>query len=213
MRFLLLCEGASDKALVPHLRQLLSHCGAAEVVGTAVALAHVRDPGEGGGSVLARKLRAILSAASEFDVLFVHRDADSAGIEERSREIAEAARDSESEAARITVIPVRTTEAWILLDEDAIRRVAGNPSGRQPLNLPRPSRVERATDPKTILESALAAASGDQGHRLRKFRKKFGRHRRILLEQLPVGGALAEVPAWVRLRQAVSDLVSRTASA
>ena len=163
--------------------------------------------------MLARKLRVVLSTESEFDVLFVHRDADSAGIGERSGEIGEAARNAELAVDRINVIPVRTTEAWILLDEAAIRRVAGNPRGRQPLNLPRPSRVEQARDPKSILEAALVAASGCQGHRLRKFRKKFRQHRRILLEQLPVGGALAEVPAWVRLRQAVSDLVSRTNSA
>lgn len=213
IRFLLLCEGTSDRALVPHLRQLLSHCGAAEVVGTAVALANVRDPGAGGASVLERKMRVVLSTESEFDLLFVHRDADSAGVEERSGEIAEAARNAELAADRVNVIPVRTTEAWILLDETAIRRVAGNPRGRQPLDLPRPSRVEQARDPKSILEAALAAASGCQGHRLRKFRRKFRQHRRILLEQLPVGGALAEVPAWVRLRQAVSDLVSRTNTA
>lgn len=157
-------------------------------------------------------MRAVLSTDSEFDVLFVHRDANSAGIEERSREIAEAARNTELAVDRVNVIPVRTTEAWVLLDEAAIRRVAGNPRGRQPLDLPRPSRVGHAADPKGILESALVAASGCQGHRLRKFRKKFRQHRRILLEQLPVGGALEEVPAWTQLRQAVSDFVSRPAT-
>ncbi|MCY4284810.1 MAG: DUF4276 family protein [Thiotrichales bacterium] len=212
IRFLLLCEGTSDRALVPHLRQLLSYCGAAEVVGTAVALANIRDPGEGRASVLERKMRVVFSTESEFDVLFVHRDADSAGVEARAGEIAQAACNAELAIERVNVIPVRTTEAWILLDETEIRRVAGNPRGRQSLNLPRPSRVEQVGDPKSILEAALVAASNCQGHRLRKFRKKFQQHRRILLERLPVGGALAEVPAWARLRQEISDLVSRTAS-
>ena len=211
-RFILLCEGTSDRALVPHLQQLLSHCGAAEVVGTAIALANVRDPGECGDSVLERKVRAVLSTESEFDLLFVHRDADSAGYEERFREIVDALRNTELDVERITVIPVRATESWILLDENAIRRVAGNPSGRQPLNLPRPSRVEPIADPKATLVSALVAACGYRGHRLKKFRTKFGQHRRILLERLPVGGALDEVPAWVRLKQAVSEVVSRPAS-
>ena len=212
IRFILLCEGTSDRALVPHLQQLLSHCGAAEVVGTAIALANVRDPGECGDSVLERKVRAVLSTESEFDLLFVHRDADSAGYEERFREIVDALRNTELDVERITVIPVRATEAWILLDENAIRRVAGNPSGRQPLNLPRPSRVEHVADPKATLVSALVAACGYRGHRLKKFRTKFGQHRRILLERLPAGGALDEVPAWVRLKQAVSEVVSRPAS-
>lgn len=213
VRFLLLCEGSSDRALVAHLQKLLSYCGAAEVVGTAIALTNIRDPGAGGGSVLERKVRGVLSTESEFDLLFIHRDADSIGHRERSEEIAEASGDAALDVVRVSVIPVRTTEAWILLDEEAIRRVAGNPRGRQPLHLPRPSRVEDANNPKGALQTALVAASGHQGHRLKKFRNKFGQHRRILLEQLPVGGALNEVPAWVRLRQAVSEYLSGSASA
>ena len=207
VRFILLCEGSSDRALVPHLRQLLSHCGAPVVVGSAIALSTIRDPGQGRGSVLERKIHAILSNESEIDLLFIHRNADAAGFEDRSREIAEALRNPEFETDHAPVIPVRTTEAWILLDEDAIRRVAGNPRGRQPLNLPRPARVEREVDPKRTLETALTTASGHSGHRLRKFRSGFGQQRRILLEQLPVGGALDEVPAWLRLKEAVLELI------
>ena len=208
VRFLLLCEGSSDRALVSHLQKLLSHCGAAEVVGTAIALTNIRDPGVGGGSVLERKIRSVLFTESEFDLLFVHRDADAAGYRERFEEIAEALEGAASQAGGVYVVPVRTTEAWILLDEDAIRRVAGNPKGRGPLGLPRPSSVEDVHDPKEALRTALVEACGHQGHRLGKFRKKFGQHRRILLEQLPVGGALNEVPAWVQLRLSVSEFLS-----
>lgn len=207
LRFLLLCEGGSDTALVPHLRQLLSYCGAAEVVGTALPLAGVRDPGTAGDSVLARKLRVVLAVEPGFEVLFVHRDADAAGPEARLDEIFSALREVELLDAGVAVIPVRMTEAWVLLDEESIRRVAGNPSGRQALNLPAPARIEDDPNPKRTLEEALVVASGYQGRRLRKFRRKFAAHRRILLEQLPVGHALNDVPAWSRLRQQVSDLV------
>ena len=208
LRFLLLCEGSSDTALVPHLRQLLSDCGAAEVVGAAFSLAHVPVPRGGDGSVLERKIRAVLSVDSEFDVLFVHRDADTAGHEERLNEIVTASCNAGLNVASVAVVPVRMTEAWILLDEEAIRRVAGNPRGRQPLDLPRPARIEDDPNPKKTLEDALVAAGGHQGHRRKKFRKKFAAHRRILLEQLPVGGALNEVPAWVRLKHEVVEFVS-----
>ena len=107
----------------------------------------------------------------------------------------------------LPVIPVRTTEAWLLLDEAAIRRVAGNPRGRQPLRLPRPSQVENVSDPKETLRNALADASGKQGRRLQTTRKSFNQHRRILLEQLPVGGALKQVPAWCCLERRVSAFV------
>ena len=153
-------------------------------------------------------MAAVLAAETEYDLLFVHRDADVAGHEAKTREIIEASANVELNVNRVPIVPVRTTEAWILLDERAIRRVAGKPRGRQPLNLPRPSRVEHLADPKGALETALVAASGCSGNRLRKFRNRFGRHRRILLEQLPIGGALDYVPAWARLREAVSLLVA-----
>lgn len=208
VRFLLLCEGSSDTALVPHLRRLLSHCGASEVVGTAIALVTVRGGPGRRGAALERKIRTVLSVETEFDLLFIHRDSDGAGYEQRLREILQAVRGAGVEVAEIPIIPIRATEAWILLNEEAIRRVAGNPRGRQPLNLPRPSRVEQLSEPKRLLEDALVAACGHQGLRLKKFRSKFGQHRRILLEQLPIGGALDEVPAWVRLKAAVLDVVS-----
>ena len=209
IRFILLCEGSSDRALVPHLQQLLLVCGASEAVGAAISLATVRDPGGGRGSVLERKMRAILSTESELDLLFVHRDADGAGYEVRSQEIIEASCNAELNVAQVSIIPVRTTEAWVLLDEAAIRRVAGNPGGRQPLELPRPSKVEDLAAPKEVLETALAAASGYRGQRLRKFRRKFGQYRRILLEQLPAGGDLGQVSAWRRLKDDISGIVSR----
>jgi hypothetical protein len=36
----------------------------------------------------------------------------------------------------VCVVPVRMMEAWLLIDEMAIRRVAGNPNGRIPIELP-----------------------------------------------------------------------------
>ena len=148
---------------------------------------------------------AVLSTETEFDLLFVHRDADAAGHEERTREIVDALANAALDVGQVPIVPVRTTEAWVLLDEAAIRRVAGKPRGRQPLNLPRPARVESLADPKEALATALAAASGYSGSRLRRFRNRFGQHRRILLEQLAVGGTLELVPAWRRLREAVSE--------
>ena len=208
VRFLRLCEGRSDRAFVPHLERLLVSCGASAAVGSAIPLAAVRDPGGRRGSVLERKIMVVLSIESEFDLLFVHRDADAAGHEARAREINEATNTAELNVDYVPIVPVRTTEAWVLLDEGAIRRVAGNPRGNEPLHLPRPARIEDLPAPKETLENALIAASGFRGNRLRKFRRRFGRQRQILLEQLPTGGALLQVPAWRRLENAVSELVS-----
>ena len=210
VRFVLLCEGTSDQAIESHLRRLLSHCGAGEVVGTSIPLARVRVPGERAGNVLARKIATVLSADSAFDLVFVHRDANTVGYAARAGEIEEIMRDAQRESPDsgwLPVIPVRSTEAWLLLNEAAIRRVAGNPRGSQPLQLPKPSQVENVSDPKEALRKAVADASGKTGRRLRTVRKSFSQHRRILLEQLPVGGALEQVPAWRRLERRVSAFV------
>ena len=52
------------------------------------------------------------------------------------------------------------TEAWLLSDELAIRTAAGNPNGREDLNLPELHRIEELADPKAVLHGALTAASG-----------------------------------------------------
>lgn len=213
VRFVLLCEGSSDQALVSHLRKLLSHCGASEVVGNSIPFGCVRPPDppdppeKRPRSLLARRIDTVLSADSALDLIFIHRDADAAGLDSRAQEIGEIMRVVQCGSDWLPVIPVRTTEAWLLLDEAAIRRVAGNPRGRQPLQLPRPSQVENVSDPKETLRNALADASGKQGRRLQTARKSFNQHRRILLEQLPVGGALKQVPAWHCLERRVSAFV------
>ena len=208
IRFILLCEGTSDRPLVAHLRRLLSSCGALEVVGSAIALSSIHDPGNHRGSALARKLRAALAAESEFELIFIHRDANSAGYEARFEEIREATETIDRQINWIPLIPSRATEAWLLLDERAIRLVAGNPRGSQPLDLPRPSRVEEVSNPKATLRDALAAASGYTDSRLRRFKQRFGSQRRVLLEQLPTEGSLTHVPSWIRLKQHATDFVS-----
>ena len=86
IRFVLLCEGTSDRPLVAHLRHLLSSCGASEAVGSAIPLSTIPDHRDHRGSPLARKIQTALTAESEFDLLFVHRDANSAGYDARLRE-------------------------------------------------------------------------------------------------------------------------------
>ena len=47
----------------------------------------------------------------------------------------------------VLVIPVRMTEAWLLIDELALRRAAGNPNGRNPLDLPALKDLEALPEP------------------------------------------------------------------
>ena len=83
-----------------------------------------------------------------------------------------AALDQVEEATRIPavcVVPVRMQEAWLLLDEPAIRYAAGNPNGRVGLQLPSVRKLEQLPDPKAILYHLLRTASELRGRRRRNF--------------------------------------------
>ena len=191
MRFLFVCEGSSDRPLADHIQRLLIRYGQPDPDGETWHR----------GARVADKIRQGLQAAGETDLLFVHRDADSAGAEARYREIEAAVRDAaQDEPSWAGVVPVRMTEAWLLLDEAAIRNVVGKPGGRAPLNLPAPERAERVADPKERLRDALLAASGNRGRRRRRFHRELPRLRRRLLQDLPIGGALERLESWVRFR-------------
>src|SRR5262245_37627712 len=96
------------------------------------------------------------------EFLFVHRDAEREPCEVRRAEI------PTSPGRVVRVVPVRMTEAWLLIDEAAIRRAAGNPNGNAPLDLPTPVRVEGLADPKQVLLDAMLTASGALRGRRRK---------------------------------------------
>ncbi|MBL8231577.1 MAG: hypothetical protein JNL98_23980 [Bryobacterales bacterium] len=98
------------------------------------------------------------------DALFVHRDAEGFPSSLRREEIAAAARGIPT--LHVPVVPVRMTEAWLLADEQAIRRAAGNPKGKDPLSLPDVHRLEDVPDPKSLLYGLLRQASGLNRRRL-----------------------------------------------
>jgi hypothetical protein len=94
-----------------------------------------------------------VSLALRPDILFVHRDAEREKLEVRRGEI------PVSQAGVVRVVPVRMTEAWLLIDERAIRKAVGNPNGHVDLDLPKASRLEGLADPKSKLRELLLTAS------------------------------------------------------
>lgn len=190
MRILLVCEGSSDVALLPHIQRLIAQ--------------HTHSEPDGAswhqGRRLADKIRDGLQRRGEFDLLFVHRDADNAGAAARYEEIRAAVASVGYAGPWVGIVPVRMTESWLLLDEATIRRAAGNFSSVNPIDLPPPGRVEQISDPKAMLENALLQARGNRGRRRRKDRQDFPRLHRQLLQRLPPGGPLEHAPSWARFR-------------
>lgn len=144
---------------------------------------------------------------NQVDLVVVHRDADNAGSDARRKEIARALRKTTA-TTWCPIIPVRMTEAWLLLDESLIRQVAGNPRGKTPLRLPKPHEVERAADPKELLRCALLAAAETTGRRRDRDTKRFNQQRRQLLERLDRDGPVSKLSSWQQLLTDV-DAVAR----
>lgn len=133
------------------------------------------------------------------DLVVVHRDVDNVLSTDRRAEVQQALYAAGVKAAIVPVLPIRMTEAWLLLDEAAIRTVAGNPHGRQPLTLPKPQEVERLADPKLRLRESLLAAADVRGRRRSRLDSRFDSHRRQLLERLDLHGPLTQLSGWVAL--------------
>jgi len=147
------------------------------------------------------------------NLIFIHRDADSRDPSPRHEEVAAAFDGQPHQAAWVAIVPVQETEAWLLLDEAAIRRVAGKPSGRAQLKLPQPSEVESKAEPKELLQQALRDAAEVTGRRLKRLNAEFSANRRLLLERLPIGGPLEQVNAWARLRDDVKAAIAKVCEA
>jgi hypothetical protein len=199
IRFLLVCEGSSDIPLASHIQRLLDTLGHH----------HVDFDTSTRGRFLVDKVRNGLELAPYCDLLFVHRDADNAGPDSRYREIESAVQDAQFRGPRVGIVPVRMTEAWLLLDQTAIRKAVRKPNGRGPISLPSPTEVERRADPRAILNDALRDASETHGRRRERIEEELPALRSSLLENLPVGGQLEQLASWTRFRDDSAAALNR----
>jgi hypothetical protein len=200
---LFLGDGPSDAPLGRHVEYLARrHDVELDVV--APDLRRLEPPP---GLKVAARVRAVFTFDDAFDLVIVHRDAEGQTPDERIEEVRAGIRSVSDELSFIAVVPIRMTEAWLLVDQGAIRRVAGRPSGSEPLDLPALSDIEQVPDPKTMLRRALETASGARGRRLRAFQRDFGAQRRRLLEALDLTGPVTTLGAWQDLEATVESVV------
>jgi len=151
----------------------------------------------------------VLSGAvdlSPCDVLFVHRDAEREPHATRRAQIDAAVAQQPSLPPVVGVVPVRMQEAWLLVDEGAIRQAAGNPNGTQPLGLPLLARLEDLPDPKAMLYEVLREASGLSGRRRREVPVR--QHATRIPEFIEDFSPLRRLAAFQVLEAAVAHLVA-----
>ncbi|MFK3980911.1 hypothetical protein ACI2K4_11100 [Micromonospora sp. NPDC050397] len=206
---LFVAEGSSDMPIADIVELMFFDRGVS---------VHLRKPDFGLLGKVPKDVRSRLLAGEKLsdeaiDFVVVHRDADNAGYDARRREICYAVESLATNPEIVPVIPVRMTEAWLLLDEAAIRLVAGNPRGKADLGLPKPREVESQPDPKSTLASALLRAADVAGRRRDRLAKRFNQNRKQLLERLDRNGPVAQLSSWKQLVADVDSIVEGWASA
>jgi hypothetical protein len=165
VKFTLVAEGAADAALLPILAWTIRSDARVQEIDAQFAHQHLLPPPRQGLEARIRKAAELFPA----DLFIVHRDSDRAHPNDRAREIARAINASRLRNG-VPVVPVRMSEAWLLIDEAALRSAAGNPRGTIPLPaFPSLGAIERIADPKALLHDLLRTASGLRGRRLAKF--------------------------------------------
>lgn len=209
IRFLFIGEGTFDEHLVTHLRRccILAGADVAEDVTIPFSLL-----GDRIGRTVAEKLKFALNLEPNVNLVSVHRDADSRDPEPRYEEIREAIQSVENTLPYVAVIPIQETEAWLLLDEYEIRRVADNPRGTVTFDVPSVKEVENISSPKEHLNSVILRASEQTGRRYRKIKQNLHQRCVLILAGLDPNGPVCEVSSWQRmfsdLKAAVEEITA-----
>jgi hypothetical protein len=204
LRYTLLSDGSSDRALLPILTWLLRvHHVKYAIQPIWADLRRLPKPPT-------KLLPRIISSLKLYpcDLLFVHRDAEKEPREKRLTEIQEAIAQTIKSVPvppAVCVVPVRMQEAWLLFDEAALRRASGNPRGRQILQLPTLTKLEERPDPKNDLYELLRQASGLTGRRLKNFpvRERAQRVAELIDEFTP----LRALPAFQALEAELEQVI------
>ena len=203
LTFTLLADGPSDAALMPILRWSLRQRTQLTTIQSEWAdLRRLPNPPRDLASKILEALKLY-----PCDVLFVHRDAENHNPNLRYIEIEEAMERVAAKIGRknyVCVVPVRMQEAWLLINQSAIRRAAGNPNGKNALAMPDVSEIESIQSPKNRLLQLLKDASELRGRRLKKFRPT--KHIHLIAANISDFSPLRQLPAFQRLEADILQL-------
>lgn len=206
--YTLLSDGSSDRALMPLLEWLLrQHLPDVAIQGTWADLRPLWKP----PATLSERIQTSVNLFP-CDLLFIHRDAERVPYTQRVQEIDLAVDELRARYVlppTLSMVPVRMQEAWLLIDEAAIRSAAGNPHGTRPLALPRLREIEEIPDPKTLLHDLLRAATENRGRRRRKTRVQTFAHR--VAELIDDFSSLRQVRAFAALEHDIVRTVQDNA--
>lgn len=202
LKYALLSDGSSERALRPILTWLLRQYTNCAIQDEWADLRRLPNP----PSKLSDRVKLAIKLYP-CDLLFVHRDAENQEYNLRVTEIRKAIAELGElmKVPFVCVVPVRMTEAWLLFDEAAIRKAAGNPNGKQQLRIPPANKLEELSNPKEILYELLRNASELSGRRLKKFNVHRAIHR--ITELIDDFSPLNELSAFRALKEEILSIV------
>ena len=200
LTYTLLTDGSSDRVLIPIINWALD-----QIDGVRYNSQYAEVSLKPSVGLFHRAESAI--KFYECDILFVHRDAESLAMTRRIAEINK--KLGKLNKPYIPVVPIRMTEAWLLVDEQAIRSAASNPNGKAKLNLPEVNNLEGLPDPKNVLFESLKLASELPPGRLRKFRPETCRHR--VAELISDFSQLRNLSAFVQFENSLAESIQALA--
>lgn len=203
IRYTLVTDGPSDRLLKHPIEWLLERLTTLDFDGE---WANPRGFDRGEMTGLYGRLDQALSHYP-CQLLFVHRDAEKQPRQVRLAEIEKAVGRLSDSPPAVCVVPVRMTEAWLLIDESALRLAAGNPNGRVVLGLPRIRHLESLPDPKKTLFDLLKDATELPRRRLRRFRERQARQR--LAELIDDYSPLEALPAFQAFRKDLKRVLAQ----
>jgi hypothetical protein len=204
LRYTLLPDGPSDEALLPILTWLLRKQDIQQPIQSECAdLRRLPNPPK----ELSQRIEKALDLYP-CELLFIHRDAEKEPFENRKREIENAINKVAKKGQippSVCVVPVRMQEAWLLFDENAIRKASGNRNGRNTLNLPRLAQLEQLPNPKDVLHNSIREASGLNAHRQKKL--NLGVITRRVAEFVTDYSPLRNLSAFAQLEADINQVV------
>ena len=127
-------------------------------------------------------------------LVFVHRDGETATIQQRLKEFDAVVREDV-----VPVVPIRMTEAWLLISADAIAMAADHPGAD--ITLPAIGQLESIANPKDRLEGLLMQAAGNPtGRRRKQFLKSIAERRVNVASLIDDFSPLESLPGFERFQ-------------
>jgi len=174
LRYTLIGDGSSDKALMPVINWLLNDLyPKLPIVSTFAEFGHLPKPPA--KKNIAEQIKCAANYYP-FDLLIYHRDAEVNNdgiIDKRKDEILGAAANTNDAPSIVCIIPVVMTETWLLIDKNAIKKAVGNRNFSGELKLPSIKNLEQKGNTKIMLYELLKAAKNTNKRSLQKFKPDY----------------------------------------